>query len=107
MSATSSSSAGPLEAARRLQHRMQDKDTYRRKRDAKIAVDFIGAIFDYEYDGGMYSIGLQEMQLRLVSYSPDSHSVVMRPVDERIEGSITWETDWFWILIRNSKLVKE
>lgn len=67
-------------------------------------------MFDFNWEDpeqySFWATGKQSLQLRLISYNPDNHSVSMRPVDEKIEGSITWDTDWFWALLRNGRLLR-
>lgn len=94
-------------AARTMQRRLRAKQLYRIRRDRKIAVDWIGR--DFEYQGRREVNGqLDPLLLKLVSYDPERHVVKLYPTgrDSKVEGSVVWDTDLFWSMLRTGRVLR-
>lgn len=98
--------AAGLEAARTIQRRMKARMRYRRIRDRGLA-DLLGKEFDYQLRDEITG-NVQPQRLRLTGYDPGNgtvHAVVhLRPVD-RLVGTVTWDSDTFWSMLRHGVLV--
>lgn len=90
-------------AARTIQRRIQAKVRYRRRRDRKIAVDWLGRDFDLRL---VHKLDGREEWWRwtLVAYDPDRALVRMRHALS-IE-TVVWATDEFWSMLRTGTLVQ-
>jgi len=80
-----------------LARRFNGRDRYRRKRDRKIAVDWIGSIWKMYATGGCTI-------LRLIEYDPRSHMVKFIDPWTNVDSM---DTDRFWKLMRSGTLVKD
>lgn len=79
------------EAAVILSRRFNARANYRRRRDRKIAVDWIGKEFQYR----------DITTVRLVSYDPDRHYVTL--LDTFLNRKVL-DTDQFWMMVRSGQL---
>lgn len=111
MNSTGSTSSKPvttqeagIAAAKTLARRIQAKNRYRHKRDRKIAVDWLGREFTY-LGKSQLTGNTEPLQLRLSSYNPHNHSVVLYPVEASVFGQVVWDTDQFWSLMRHGTLL--
>lgn len=95
-------------AARTLQRRLQQKVWYRRRRDRKIGVEWLGRWFDLDrlipfkrtdQDGKV-----EWVKVQIVGYDPNRALVeIFIPTDNT---KTAWETDEFWAKLRNGTLVQ-
>ncbi len=85
---------------RKLQARMRGRLNYRKRRDRKIAVDYIGREFEM---GHTRELGQTRyyVRVRLVSYNPDTCMVVFRYHNG---DTIPADTDSFWRMRRDGDL---
>lgn len=84
-----------------LMRRMKAKQRYRRRRDSKIAVDYLGRVFEYCYRN-METGQPDWFQFQVVRYNPDNHTITLKSMDDR--GTNVWDTDSFWLLLRSGDL---
>lgn len=94
-----------IEAAAKLQRRIKARDRYRRRRDRKIAVDWIGREFEYRQHDQLTG-NIRPLALRITTYHPDTHMVRLVPVNARIIGDVLCSTDEFWHYMRAGILVQ-
>lgn len=93
---------------RGMARRMAARSRYRRRRDRKIAVDYLGKHFEYQHTNEL--AGTKEwLRVQLVGYDVARHTVRMVCWFENkgahtTTSSITWATDTFWSLYRNGGL---
>jgi len=89
------------DAARILQRRLTAKQRYRRRRDSKIAVDWLGREFDWSYRN-METGRVDRVKMRITRYNPENATMNFSTADG---GSILWNTDSFWFLLRRGELI--
>jgi len=93
---------GAVDAARIWQRRIQAKQRYRRRRDRKIAVDYLGKEFEYTYRN-METGRVDRFLFRIDRYNPENHTILLRAMDNL--GTNVWDTDSFWFLLRRGDLL--
>lgn len=82
--------------ARTMQRRIRARILYRKRRDRKIAVDWLGRTFNHVGSG---------LDLVLVAYDPEHAMVKMRP-EGYSRPPIVYSTDEFWSMLRTGILVQ-
>lgn len=90
------------DAAKILARRMNAKQRYRRRRDRKIAVDWLGKEFEFTYRN-METGKVDNFRFRVVRYNSENHTVALQSTDGR--GYNVWDTDSFWFLLKRGELL--
>lgn len=78
-----------------IQRRMRARMRYRRMRDRKLAVDYLGKWFDIRYTHPLTQV-VEWMRMQLVAYNPDNHTARFRLFTPNGEAPLTLITDDFW-----------
>jgi hypothetical protein len=89
-----------------IQRRLLARMRYRRIRDRKIAVDYLGRHFEYKHTSEI--TGQTEwLRLQLVAYDPGTAIIRMRAMwypPDVDAPTVPWDTDTFWGLYRTGGL---
>lgn len=69
---------------------------YRKRRDRKIAVDYLGRRFEYQFRSELPNRGLLWEKVVITGYNPETSTITLKPLWKGAVGSIVWDTDRFW-----------
>lgn len=79
--------------SRGIQRRMKARIRYRRMRDRKIPVDYLGKWFEYKLSASLPNRAIEWVRCQLVGYDPNT-AIVKWKWEGQFPG--TWTTDQFW-----------